>query len=67
LLGNSAHFGTGHKYTLKRLHSLYHVHKYIIKGSPPAALVQSCFCNSTLHFGHFFIKGINICPAGTLN
>jgi hypothetical protein len=67
LLGNSAHFGTGQKYTFKRLHFPYHVNKYIIKGSQPAALVQSCFFNSTLHFGHFFIKVINICPAGTLN
>ncbi len=67
LLGNPAHFGTGQKYTLKRLHFPYHVNKYIIKGSQQAAMVQSCFCNSTLHLGHFFIKGINICPAGTLN
>lgn len=67
LLGNTAHLGTGQKYTLKRLHFPYHVNKYIIKGSQPAAMVQSCFFNSTLHLGHFFIKGINICPAGTLN
>lgn len=67
LLGNPAHLGTGQKYTLKRLHSLYHVNKYIIKGSRPAAMVQSCFFNSTLHLGHFFINGINICQAGTLN
>lgn len=67
LLGNPAHLGTGQKYTLKRLHSLNHGNKYIIKGSQPAAMVQSCFFNSTLHLGHFFIKGINICPAGTLN
>ena len=67
LLGNSAHLGTGQKYTLKRLHFPYHVNKYIIKGSQPAAMVQSCFFNSTLHLGHFLIKGINICPAGTLN
>jgi hypothetical protein len=67
LLGNPAHLGTGHKYTIKRLHSLYHGNKYIIKGSQPAALVQSCFFNSTLHLGHFLIKGINICPAGTIN
>lgn len=67
LLGNSAHLGTGQKNTFKRLHSLYHGNKYIIKGSQPAAMVQSCFFNSTLHLGHFFIKGINICPEGTLN
>lgn len=67
LLGNSAHLGTGQKYAFKRLHSLYHGNKYIIKGSRPAAMVQSCFFNSTLHLGHFLIKGINICPAGTLN
>ena len=67
LLGNTAHFGPGQKYTFKRLHSLYHGNKYIIKGSRPAAMVQSCFFKSTLHLGHFFIKGINICPAGTLN
>lgn len=59
-LGNSAHFGTGQKYTFKRLNSLYHVHKYIIKGSQPSAMVQSCFFNSTLHFGHFLINGIKI-------
>lgn len=59
-LGNPAHLGTGQKYTLKRLDSLYHVHKYIIKGSQPAAMVQSCFFNSTLHLGHFLIKGIII-------
>jgi hypothetical protein len=67
LLGNPSHLGTGQKYAFKRLHSLYHGNKYIIKGSQPAAMVQSCFFNSTLHLGHFFIKGINICPAGTLN
>lgn len=67
LLGDPAHLGTGQKYTFKRLHSLYHGNKYIIKGSRPAAMVQSCFFNSTLHLGHFFIKGINICPWGTLN
>jgi hypothetical protein len=67
LLGNPLHLGTGQKYTLKRLHFPYHVNKYIIKGSQPAALVQSFFFNSTLHLGHFLIKGINICPAGTLN
>lgn len=60
LLGNSAHFGTGQKNTFKRLNSLYHVHKYIIKGNQPAAMVQSCFFNSTLHFGHFLINGIKI-------
>lgn len=60
LLGNPSHFCTGQKYTLKRLHFPYHVNKYIIKGSRPAAMVQSCFFNSTLHLGHFFIKGINI-------
>lgn len=66
LLGNSAHLGTGQKYTFKRLHSLYHGNKYIIKTRQPAGVIQSCFFNSTLHLGHFFIKGIKICPPGTL-